>query len=87
MKKITLICTPLRFYAENDEYFFFKWLKKIKCVKEFKGVGKELHLEVESNNISNKDLLDLFGIFRRYKFDEKQLKVFMNENNKEWFDE
>ncbi len=86
-KKVTLICSPLRFYTENDEDLFFKWIKKINCIKEFKGIGNELHLYISSNSIPDKDLLDLMGLFDRYKFDAKQLKVFMNESNKEWFEE
>ncbi len=85
-KKVTLICTPLRFYTQNDEGLLFEWLKKIKSIKEIKGVGRELHLHFDSNNIVNEDLLDLMGIFDRYKFDQVQLKVFMNETNKEWFE-
>lgn len=85
-KRITLTCTPLRFYTKNDEDLFFKWIKKIKSVKEFKGIGKELQLYISSTNIPSNDLLDLIGLFDRYKFDSNQLKIFMNENNKEWFE-
>ena len=86
-KNINLICTPLKFYTQNDETLLFEWLNKIKCIKQIKGIGRELHLLIVSKNISNNDLLDLIGVFSRYKFDIKQLKVFMNESNKEWFDE
>ena len=51
------------------------------------GVGRELHLYVSSNKISNSDLLDLMGLFKIYKFDSNQLKVFINDKNKEWFAE
>ncbi len=89
MKKneIILTCAPLRFYTENDENLFFEWIKKIKSVKKFEGIGRKLHLHFLSNKIPNQDLLDLMGLFDRYKFDAQQLKVFMNENNKEWFED
>jgi len=83
---IILICTPLRFYTDNDEALCFEWIEKIQCIDECHGVGRELHLLVKSNKISNKDLLDLVGLFDRYKFDSAQLKVFMNDTNKDWFD-
>jgi len=86
MEKITLICTPLRFYTKLDEELLFGWLKNIKCIKSLKGIGKELHLYIESNSIPNDDLLNLMGVFDRYKFDANQLKVFMNEKNKDWFE-
>lgn len=82
-KEIIIVCSPLSFYTEHDEELFFKWIKKIKCIKEYKGIGKALHLHIKSNAISNNDLLDLFGLFDRYKLNEaEQLRVFMNEQNK-----
>jgi hypothetical protein len=86
-EKTTLICTPLRFYTTSDEELFFEWLKKIECIKEFKGIGRELHLHILSKKISDNDLLNLMGIFDRYKFDSQQLRIFINENNKEFFEE
>ena len=84
--ELILECTPLRFYTHHDEELFFQWLKKIECIKEFRGVGNALFLHFISKKISDDNLLDLFGIFDRYKFDSNQLKVFMNKENKDWFD-
>ncbi len=78
----TLICTPLRFYTHIDEEQCFRWIKKIKSISAVEGVGRELHLIAKSNKIPNKDLLELIGLFRRYKFDIKQLRIFMNDDNK-----
>jgi len=84
--KIILVCSPLRFYTQTDESFLFKWLKKIKSIEKIEGIGNELHLHIKSNKISNENLLELIGIFDRYKFKSDQLKVFKNENNKKWFE-
>jgi hypothetical protein len=86
MHKYTLICSPLRFYTDTDEALFFNWLKKIKSILEIKGVGRELHLIFASRHISDKDLREIMGVFDRYKFDNAQLKVFMNDSNKDWFE-
>lgn len=86
-KNVELICTPLRFYNDNDEDFLFAWIHKVKSIKDATGYGRELHLTIEDKNIPNDDLLDLMGIFDRYKFDTKQLEAFKNEANKKWFDE
>ena len=83
--EIILVCSPLIFYTPNDEDLLFEWIKKVSSIKDVKGVGEELHLTFESKDISNEDLLDLFGIFERYKFDISQLKQFKNESNKHWF--
>lgn len=84
-KDIKLICTPLRFYSNYDEDALFEWLKKIECIGNIQGIGRELHLAISSNKISDIDLENLIGVFRRYGFDMKQLAVFLNEENKEWF--
>ena len=84
--EIILICSPLRFYTQNDEQLCFDWIEKIKGIKKYEGVGRELHLHILSKDISNDDLLDLIGLFDRYKFNADQLKVFMNDQNKEWFE-
>jgi hypothetical protein len=85
--KITLICTPLRFYTQDDEAILFNWLKKVSCIKKIQGIARELHLESDSNTIPDQDLLNLMAIFDRYKFDNTQLTVFMNANNKDFFTE
>ncbi len=84
-KEVVLICTPLRFYSQNDEDLMFGWLDKIKSVKDYKGFGRKLHVYVDSNNIPKHDLIDLMGLFDRYKFDSKQLTVFKNETNEKMF--
>ena len=84
-KEVILKCSPLVFYTQNDENSLFNWFNKIKEIKNIKGIGEELHVRITSK-ISNDSLLDLMGIFDRYKFDPTQLKVFMNESNKEWFE-
>lgn len=84
-KPIVLICSPLRFYTLGDENVFFYWLSKIPSIEKYEGVGKSLHCYIACSSIAPEQLLDLIGIFNRYKFDKNQLKVFMNEGNKEWF--
>ena len=51
-KSITLLCTPLRFYTQNDEDMLFKWIKRIKCIKSLKGIGRELHIYIPSSTIA-----------------------------------
>jgi len=85
-RNIVLMCTPLIFYTRNDEELLFNWIDKVCSVTEVNGVGEVLYLSFSSSTIPNNELLDLMGIFDRYKFDQKQLLVFMNETNKEWFE-
>jgi hypothetical protein len=85
-KKIILTCTPLRFYTTLDEDLCFEWIKKISCIDSFKGKGPALYLHITNKPVSNTDLLNLIGLFDRYKFDNTQLLIFKNDSNKEWFD-
>ena len=79
---VVLKCAPLRFYTQTDEDHCFAWIKKIKPIDIVEGIGQELRFIMKSNKISNQDLLELIGLFRRYHFDLKQLKIFMNDDNK-----
>lgn len=88
MKNVILVCTALRFYAPNDEVALFERLRKITCISEIKGVGKELHISIASSKISDDELRDLLGIFKRYNFENsKQLEVFKDVNNAYWFED
>ena len=87
-EKILIVCTPLKFYAEHDEEALFQWIQKIRSIKNYEGVGRELYLYFFSKKLSRKDLLSLMGLFKRYKFlKQDQLEVFMNKSNKILFDE
>lgn len=65
--------------------FFFEWLKRVKSITDLEGVGDELYLCFKNAKISAEDLRELVALFYRYKIDMKQLKIFLNEKNKEWF--
>ncbi len=80
-----LICKSVRFYANKDEDAFFEWIKKIECIENTSAKGRELYLHLSCNNLHEYDLRDLLALFYRYKIDMKQLKVFLNKNNKSWF--
>lgn len=84
---VTLILTPLNFYSAYDEDAMFEWLNKIKSVISYKGIGRELHVHIPSKTIPYLDLIELMGLFERYRYSLEQLKVFMNEDNKLLFEE
>lgn len=88
LKGITLILTPLEFYSPEDEELFFAWLEKIACLKEYRGVGKELHVIVAQRLITFNELRNLIGLFSRYGLENPgQLKtLFATSENQDWFD-
>jgi len=84
---VTIILTPMRYFSHIDEDFMFEWLDRIESVESYKGIGRELHVQIKSKQIPSQELCELMGLFKRYKIRNiKQLEVFKNETNKEWFD-
>ena len=82
---IILVCDSVRFYSRKDEDAFFEWIKKIDCIENTSGAGKELYLHVVTDDLHDYDLRELLALLYRYKIDMKQLQIFLNKANKEWF--
>ncbi len=87
MKKneIVLVCKGVKFGSEHDEDAFFEWIKKIDCIDDISGNGGELYLPIACADLHEYSLRDLLALFHRYKIDMKQLRVFLNDENKGWF--
>ena len=85
MKEKILVCKAVTYYSYRDEDIFFEWISRIKCIIKFDGIRDELYLYIKNKRLSNENLRDLLALFYRYKIDMKQLKIFLNKNNKKWF--
>jgi len=87
-KQIRLVCRSVIYYSQNDESAFFEWIKKIPSIENYYGERDELYLNIKNTNIDEADLEELLALFFRYKIkDMTQLKIFLNDKNKEWFSE
>ncbi|MCK5632675.1 hypothetical protein KAH94_02930 [bacterium] len=85
-ENIVVACESVQYYSEGDKDTFFEWLKKIPAVIDFKGVGETLYIYIKDKEISKNDLYELLALFYRYNIkNAKQLSIFLNEKNKEWF--
>lgn len=73
--KIVLELTPLLYYSTFDEDWFFKWLKKLKCVKDTQGILRSLYVTIQTP-ITKKEYWELKAMFRRYGHDINKLRVF-----------
>lgn len=80
-----LTCKKVRFYAEGDELSFFNWVKNIKAIKKYYGVGDTIYLKLNTSKLSDNNLRELIALFYRYKIEMTQLKQFLSESNKGWF--
>lgn len=86
MNEVILTCKAVKFHFELDEAAFFEWIKKIPSIIKYNGRGNELYLYFKNKNISDDDLRSVIGLFYRYKIDMKQLQIFLDDNNREWFE-
>ena len=84
-KNLLLTCKRVEFFSIHDEAALFEWIKKIRSIEEISADGDELYLHIKSKNISRNDLLELIGLFSRYKINMKQLAIFLNKKNENWF--
>lgn len=76
---------PLSFYSRADEAAFFSWLNAIPEVKSITGVGRELHIELSSDVVSEASLRELLAIYSRYIGNMKELEEFVTPENESWF--
>jgi len=83
-KELTFIGKNITFYSAIDEEFFYKWIKQIKVIDKLEHTDDEWVFYMKGHEISKQDLDKLVGFFARYKLDTKQLKVYLNEQNKVW---
>ena len=83
--EIIVECKRVKFYASYDEDAFFEWLKKIKSITSVRGKGNSIFLTVDS--VSNEELYNLIGLFRRYKIKMSGLEQILNESQQELFHE
>ncbi len=80
-----LLCKGVYYYSSHDEDAFFEWLKKISSITSMSFNLDELYLHFASDVIPDDDFREIIGLFYRYKIDMKQLQVFINNDNREWF--
>jgi hypothetical protein len=61
------------YWSPGDEDAHFQWMQRIGCVREVKGVGRRLFLDIATDRVSEADLRELQAIYRRYGGDLSQL--------------
>lgn len=82
---VRLSCDNVKFLSDGDEKVFFYWLKSINCINKIKGIGREIQLYIQSNEISDQELRELIATFTRYNIDLRQLAQFKSSTNTSWF--
>ncbi len=80
-----LIAKSVVYYSKLDEEAFFDWIGRISCIVDIKGVSTELIMKVDQDRVNDVELRELLALFFRYSIDMRQLLIFENSRNTEWF--
>ena len=81
----TLTCKRVLFYSHADEAAFFHLAGSIKAVQRVEGLSDSILLHVSSRP-SHESLLDLIGLFQRYRISGmSQLAPFLSDSNRARF--
>jgi hypothetical protein len=63
------------YWSDGDERAHFDWLAQIGCVREVRGEGKRVILEIDRDCVTADDARELNAIYRRFDGDLKQLEA------------
>jgi hypothetical protein len=83
MEHHQLVAENVTYYSSGDERAFFEWLRSIACIKDTKGIGRELIISL-ARTPSDDELRELIGLFYRYNIDMHQLAAFVSDANQIW---
>ncbi|UYY78556.1 hypothetical protein [Sphingomonas sp. R1] len=77
------MATNVRYYSELDERAFFDWLDRMPFVSGYRGVVRDLFIDL-SRVPTDTDLWEILGFCRRYRVDVAQLEKFVTDENRHW---
>jgi hypothetical protein len=61
------------YWSEGDERAHFEWLERIPSIKDVRGRGVRVFLEIRESQVSSEDIRELEAVYRRYGGDVSQL--------------
>lgn len=84
-KHVVLVCKQVSYGSPMDEDVFFEWISRIESIIKWDGIRDELYLYFKNKRINNQNLREIIALFYRYKIEMKQLVIFLNKDNEQWF--
>lgn len=75
----------MRYRSAGDEAAFFNWLQSISGIKAARGVGRELHIELHSQQLTQESHRELLALYERYGGEMSELAMFATPGNAHWF--
>ncbi|KQU74581.1 MULTISPECIES: hypothetical protein [unclassified Rhizobacter] len=75
------------FYSRGDERRLFEGFKEIAAIRDVKGVGRELMLEIELAALSKEALRELLALLWRYEIPLAPLRAFAEKKKFSWLND
>jgi hypothetical protein len=63
------------YWSQGDEAAHFEWLAKIPSIRDVRGAGTCVFLDVDVDGVTANDLRELQAVYRRYGGDLGQLQL------------
>ncbi len=63
----------ITYWSEGDERAHFEWLERIPAIREVRGVGQRVFLNIDEAGVASADLQELGAVYRRFGGDISQL--------------
>jgi hypothetical protein len=75
------------FYSRGDERRLFQGFKEIAAIREVKGAGRELMLEIQLSSLSSEALRELLALLWRYGIPLAPLHAFAEKKKFGWLND
>ena len=69
------------YWSPGDEKAHFDWMRDISCVRDVRGRGTRVYLEIDTNAVTAADIYELDALYRRYGGDRDQLATLKESLN------
>jgi hypothetical protein len=61
------------YWSDGDERAHFEWMERIPCIRDVRGEGRRVYLDIADDEVTSDDLRELQALYRRYSGDSSQL--------------
>jgi hypothetical protein len=75
------------FYSRGDERRLFQGFKEIAAIREVKGVGRDLMLDIQLSSLSSEALRELLALLWRYGIPLAPLRAFAEKKKFSWLND
>lgn len=79
-----MIAERVVYFSEHDESAFFEWIKKIPCIVNAHGIGTNIHLKIDIDNLDKSQFIEIIAVYERYHIDKRPLAALDRSAFRDW---